>query len=93
MHIMVVSIRIFVYLNHMMVYGADIALVEDAQHLFEPVVDASVQEWNLHDDALVGQTPDERAGMLRLHQVPIVVLNIVIDVDDGYIDVLHFVPE
>ena len=77
----------------MAVCGADICLVEDAQYLVEAVVNASVQEWNLHDDTLMGKTPDERVGTFRFHDIPIVVIDVMVDVDDGNVDVFHFVSE
>ena len=62
-------------------------LVEDAEHLVQPVVYLSVQARNLHDDAVVYQTLHERVGHALRHQLVVIVIRLVAHIDDRLFDV------
>ena len=58
----------------MLVMLVHTCLVEDAQHLVQPIVHLSVKTGYLYDDAVVCQTVDERVWQSFCHQTVVVVV-------------------
>ena len=82
-----------VQIQRVLVFFVGPRLVEDAEHLVQPVVDLAVQARNLHDDTVVHQTLHERVGNALRHQTAVVVVGVVAHVDDGLLDVAQRVAQ
>ena len=73
--------------------AADACLVEDAQHLVEPVVDTAVETGNLHEDAVVVETVDKAIGDALRHGYVIIVERLMAHVDHGFFYLADGMPQ
>ena len=73
LHVLVIRVCPLVKLQHMLVVLILVRLVENAQHLVEPVVYLSMQAGYLHNDAVVCQALHKGIGQPFRHKVAVVV--------------------
>ena len=93
LHFEVTAIDVVVDIEHLSVPPVFIALIENAEHLYEPVVDATVQQWNLHDDTIVHKAFHKRIGHTLRHFCSIVVVGFMPHIQNRFLDVAHTMSE
>ena len=76
-----------------LVVGAHVALVEDAQHLVQAVVHLAVQTRYLNDDAVVVQAVHEPVGNAAHDGPAVVVEGLMAHVDHRLLNLSHAVPQ
>ena len=84
---------LLIHVQEMLVVAAYVALVEDAQHLVQPVVYLPVQAWYLDDDAVVVQAVNELVGNSLRDGLLVVVESLVAHIHNWFVDVAHGVPQ
>ena len=88
-----VSLKLLViYLDDLLVVS-HIGLVEHAQHLLQPVVDPSVQQWNLHHDAVMLQALHEGVGHTLLHLFALIVVGTMAYIDHRLVHLAYAMSE
>ena len=92
-HVVVVSILVFVYLEHLLRVALHLSLVENAEHLFQPVVHIAMQKRNLYDDAIMGKTLHKGFLAAFLHNVAVIVEHVVIYVHYRFFDVPYLMSK
>ena len=78
-----------VNLYNLPVLRPTVSLVETEEHLVELGVDTPVEQWYLHDYAIMGKAGDKRVGHSRLHLVAIIVIGFVADVNHWLLNIAH----
>ena len=68
-------------------------LVKYAQHLVQMVVYLTMQPWYLHDDTVVRQTVHERIRHSLGHQLAVIVIRSVADIEHRLLYVTNLMPE
>ena len=92
-HVVVVSILVLVYLEHLLRVALHLGLVEHAEYLLETIVHIAVQKRYLNDDTVMGKAFYERLFAAFLHDVAVIVEHVVIDVYYRFIDISDTVSE
>ena len=93
LHIGIVLIVGIVEFNKLPVVLLFVGLVKNTEHLFQSVVDLSVQEWNLHDDAVMDKAVDKRVRKTLGNLVTLVIVGFMIDIEHRHIDMPYPMPE
>ena len=78
---------------HLLVLPVLTALVEDAEHLVQAVVDLSVQTGNLHDDTVVCQAVDKGIGQPPRNNVVVIVVGVAAHIEHRLLDVAHLMAQ
>ena len=86
LHVGIIRIVGIVKLHQLPIVLLLVGLVKHAEHFFEPVVDLSVQQRDLHDDTVVDETVDKRVGESLRDLVALVVVGLVVDIEHGHVD-------
>ena len=92
-HVVVVSILVLVYLEHLLRVALNLGLVEHAEYLLETIVHIAVQKRYLNDDTVMGETLHEWLFAAFLHDVAVIVEHVVIDVYYRFVDISDTVSE
>ena len=92
-HVVVVSILVLVYLEHLLRVALHLGLVEHAEYLLETIVHITVQKRYLNDDTVMGKAFYERLFAAFLHDVAVIVEHVVIDIHYRFFDVSDTVSE
>ena len=70
-----------------------VGLVKHAEHFVQSVVDLSVQEWYLYDDAVMDETVDKGVGKPLGYLVTVVIIRLMVDIKHGHVYISDPVPE
>ena len=70
-----------------------VRLIEHAQYHVKVIVDLAVQPWNLYDDTVMRKTLHERVWQSLGYDIFIIIVGFVIDVQNGFLNISHFVPQ
>ena len=93
LHVSITLIIGIVKLYHLPVVLLFVGLVKHAEHLEQSVVDLSVQEGDLYDDAVMDETVDKGVGKALSYLMPVVIIRLVVDIKHGYVYISNPVPE
>ena len=93
LHVSITLIIGIVKLYHLPVVLLFVGLVKHAEHLEQSVVDLSVQEGDLYDDAVMDETVDKGVGKALSYLMPVVIIRLVVDIKHGYIYISDPMPE
>ena len=92
-HFRITLILALVQLQHLLITAFKARLVEDAQHLFQPVAGAYPQTRDLDNDAFMGQAIHERIRQSHCHQIPIVVERLAAHIEHRLFDITHLMAQ
>ena len=92
-HFRVACVFILIYLDGLLVGFAGIRLVKHAENFVQTVIDMSVQQGDLHDDAVVREAFYEGVGFIAFQEIAIVVVGVMVHVNHGRIDIAHSVAK
>ena len=70
-----------------------IVLIENAQHLVQAIVDLTMKQRNLHDDAAMYQTIYKWVRKAFRHLITIVIIRLMINVKNRHINVTNFMTK
>ena len=93
LHLVVAVVCCLVDVQHLLGASGLVRLVEDAQYLVQTVVNLTVQEGYLHDDAVVGQTVDKRVGQSFGHLPVVIVVRVAAHVEHRFLDVANLMAQ
>ena len=92
-HVLVALVVALVELHIMAVAPVTVMLVEDAQHLVKAIVDLTLEQGELHDDAVMHQTAYERVAHALFHFLAIIVACHVVHIHHGLLHLTHTVTK
>ena len=92
-HLIVISIFVFVYGEHLLRITLNLRLVEHAEHPLKSVVHIATQSRNLHNNAVVGKTLHKGLLIALGYGIAVIVVNVMIDVHDWIFDIAHLVTK
>ena len=92
-HVVITFIFVFVDIEYLLVVNVFLGLVEYAEYLFKAVVHPSFEERYLHYDTVVRKALDKRFFLAVLNHFAVVVINIMVYVNHGFLYVAHPMTE
>ena len=93
LHVSIILIVGFVKLHNLPVVFFLVGLVKHAEHLFQPVIDLSVQKRNLDNDAVMDEAVNKRVREALRHLMAFIVVGFMVDIEYGHVNLSYSMPK